>query len=159
MTVKDIFTKYALLSKNSNTSNIIFYGLLVQTIILFIYEYYVSRNIKLKDKNNDKIVACKDKLIIVVVGIILYGYIYTLTNACKLAPNIGFVKSIDTLGIVATILLSNLIFKTKVNKQLIYWNINYNYNYKYNGCFYIKHIFLIHIHGFYSRINNVFFMY
>jgi len=117
MTVKDIFTKYALLSKNSNTPNIIFYGFLVQTIIMFVYEYYVSRNIKLKDKNNDKIVACKDKLIIVVVGIILYGYVYTLTNACKLAPNIGFVKSIDCLGIVATILLSNLIFKTKLNKQ------------------------------------------
>ena len=117
MTIKDIFTKYALLSENSNTPNIIFYGFLVQTIIMFVYEYYVSRNIKLKDKNNDKIVACKDKLIIVVVGIILYRYVYTLTNACKLAPNIGFVKSIDTLGIVATILLSNLIFKTKLNKQ------------------------------------------
>ena len=53
----------------------------------------------------------------IISGILLYIYVYVITIACKLAPNIGFVKSIDSLGIVLTIILSNIIFKTRLNTQ------------------------------------------
>ena len=117
MTLKDIFLKYSLFKKNSNVFNFIFYSLLLQTIVLFIYDLYISKNIKLDNKDDNKVVKGIDIYYTIISGILLYIYVYVITMACKLAPNIGFVKSIDSLGIVLTIILSNLIFKTKLNTQ------------------------------------------
>ena len=112
---KDVFTKYALVSKNSNMFNFIFYILLVQTILFVIYEYYISGKIELLQKNTQIIANTKDVVYTIITGILFYLYNYTLTVACKIAPNIGYVKSIDCLGIVATVILSNIIFGTKLN--------------------------------------------
>ena len=117
MTLKDIFLKYSLFKKNSNVFNFIFYSLLLQTIVLFIYDLYISKNIKLDNKDDNKVVKGIDIYYTIISGIFMYIYVYVITMACKLAPNIGFVKSIDSLGIVLTIILSNLIFKTKLNTQ------------------------------------------
>ena len=92
-------------------------ALLLQTIVLFIYDLYISKNIKLDNKDDNKVVKGIDIYYTIISGILLYIYVYVITMACKLAPNIGFVKSIDSLGIVLTIILSNLIFKTKLNTQ------------------------------------------
>ena len=69
-----------------------------------------------KPSNVTQIIAnTKDVVYTIITGILFYLYNYTLTVACKIAPNIGYVKSIDCLGIVATVILSNIIFGTKLN--------------------------------------------
>jgi len=112
---KDVFTKYALISKKSNIFNFIFYILLVQTILFMIYEYYIIDKVELLQKDNYKIANNTDIIYTIISGILFYFYNYTLVVASKLAPNIGYVKSIDCLGIVATVILSNIIFGTKLN--------------------------------------------
>ena len=115
--IKRYFFKIFTFKKNKNVFNFIFYSLLLQTIVLFIYDLYISKNIKLDNKDDNKVVKGIDIYYTIISGILLYIYVYVITMACKLAPNIGFVKSIDSLGIVLTIIFSNLIFKTKLNIQ------------------------------------------
>ena len=135
MSIKDIFTRKSL--KNDNLYSFLFACLFSQTVLLFIYQYYITGNIRYKLKNKldnqdnienienienkknkkDNLKNIKNLKYVLIPGIFLTIYIYLLTNASKLTPNIGYVKSIDNLGIVVSILVSSIYFKTSVDKN------------------------------------------
>ena len=116
MTVKDILTKKALNVKNSTTLNILFNALVFQTILTFIYKYFNTKNLKLEDVNKDGKTDKKDYKYVIITSVFFILYILTIMQATKLAPNIGYIKSIDTFGVILTVIISKYLFKSDINK-------------------------------------------
>lgn len=108
MSIKDICLKKTLL-KNTDVINIIFYSFLTQIIILYFYTSVVK-----KKKIEFKKTTWKTS---VLSGSSFAAYIMLLTLASKLAPNVGYVKAIDTMGVLLTIIASRYMFDAPVSKE------------------------------------------
>ena len=120
ITAKDLVTKICL-NKGADLriENVILNALIGQTIVLMIYDRYRTGNFKLEDINRDKKVDSKDVAITVWTGLILLAYIFAVTYSVKTAPNVGYAKSIETLGVIITAVVSHFIFKSKLTKRML----------------------------------------
>ena len=117
MTCKDIFTKLSFHMFSSQVEHVVFNILLGQTIILFLYDFYKTGNVLLRPKKNKP--GKKYIWITVWTGIVFFLYILTLTTATKYASNIGYVKSIDSMGIIITTILARYLFRSHLTKSMI----------------------------------------
>ena len=117
MSFKDIFTKFGLTSSNSNTYNILYNVILANAVIIVIYDRITTGTFRLHDHDGDNNVTWKDYLIIVWTAVISAGYALTVISSTKTAPNVGYTKSIETLGVIVTTVLSKLIFNSDLKKD------------------------------------------
>lgn len=114
MTCKDIFTKLSFHLYSSKVEHVVFNVLIGQTLLLFIYDYYKTGDIKLRRKNKNKYIW-----ITLWTGLVFFIYLFTLTTATKYASNIGYVKSIDSLGIILTTILARYLYKSRLTKNIV----------------------------------------
>ena len=115
VTGKDFYSKEALLHPKSSIMNILYNQLISQTILAFFYKLYKTGNLYLQDTNNDDKTDKTDYKYVLITTFFFVVYSFLLLLATEYAPNIGYIKSIDTLSIVITIILSKYIFNTSVN--------------------------------------------
>lgn len=117
MSFKDIFTKFGLTKSNSNTYNILYNIILANAVIIVIYDRITTGTFRLHDHDGDDSVTWKDYLIIVWTAVISTGYALTVIYSTKTAPNVGYTKSIETLGVIVTTVLSKLIFNSDLKRD------------------------------------------
>jgi drug/metabolite transporter (DMT)-like permease len=124
VTGKDLITKTAFHLKDANIHQAVFNILLGQAFVLIGYDLYKTGNFNLETKNkankqtNTSINKKKTILITIWTGIIFFAYLLSLTQATKLSSNVGYVKSIDTFGIVITTIASHYLFRAPLNWKI-----------------------------------------
>lgn len=125
VTFKDLIAKTAFHFKTADTYQVVFNILVGQSIVLIAYDYLQTGNFNLEDKNqenkqtNNKKDKRKTILITIWTGIIFFVYLISLTQATKLSSNVGYVKSIDTFGIIITTIASNYLFHTPLDWKVM----------------------------------------
>lgn len=121
ITGKDLITKTSFFLKTAEIHQVIFNILLGQALILVSYDLYQTGNLNLEKKNNKDRKSDKKRAIWITLwtGFIFFVYIFTLTKATKLSSNVGYVKSIDTFGIIITTIASHYLFKSALNSQIL----------------------------------------
>lgn len=115
--IMDIFTKRSTMVKNNLIENIVFHKYIIATVILFIYMYITSGTIQLQSITGKSRLTIMDYLILVFCGFLSLLYGGFIAQACKLAPNVGYVKSIDCLGIPITTILSSYMLNVSISKE------------------------------------------
>jgi drug/metabolite transporter (DMT)-like permease len=119
MSLKDIFTKKALIRTPKNLFGILWNAIFVQSLAMIIYDRYTTGSFGWKDENGDGTVDLKDKLIIVWTGAIFMLYVTTVIKATQLAPNVGYAKAVDTFGVIITTIVAHFLFKAPITKDSI----------------------------------------
>jgi drug/metabolite transporter (DMT)-like permease len=117
MSCKDILTKKALVADNKGVYNILFNSVLAQGIVLLIYDRITTGSFRVTDINGDGEVDWKDYLTIGWTGVIFAAYMLTVISATQTAPNVGYAKAIDTLGVIITSISSHFIFGSELTKE------------------------------------------
>ena len=115
--IMDIFTKRSTMVKNNLIENIVFHKYIIATIILFIYMYFSSGTLQLQSITGKSRLTIMDYLILVFCGFLSLLYGGFIAQACKLAPNVGYVKSIDCLGIPITTILSSYMLNVSISTE------------------------------------------
>lgn len=121
ITGKDLITKTSFFLKTADIHEVVFNILLGQALILVAYDLYQTGNLYLEDKNKQEHLSNNKKTLWITIwtGLIFYVYIYTLTTATKLSSNVGYVKSIDTFGIIITTIASHYLFNSTINSHIL----------------------------------------
>lgn len=116
-TFKDICSKKAININNETSTNILANALLFQIIVTFSYKYYKTHSLRLETRQGDKPVKIsinKELCYLFLTSIFFTLYTLSIFDAMETAPNIGYVKSINTLGVILAVILSQYIFKVKI---------------------------------------------
>ncbi len=124
-TFKDICSKKAISINNETPTNILANALLLQVIVTFSYKYYRTSSLRLETRQGDKLLKIRfTKALCYLFLTAFFFTIYSLSilDAMETAPNVGYVKSINTLGVVLAVILSQYIFKVKITKGS-WWGI------------------------------------
>ena len=119
MSCKDVTTKWAILHPKSKLTNILWNSLLIQCVIILIYDKYTTGNPAIHDHTGDGVIDGKDKLLIVWTGIIFLVYVASVIVATKLAPNVGYAKAVDTLGVLLTTVAAYYLWKAPITRDAI----------------------------------------
>ena len=117
MSGKDLITKVALNQPGSNNYVLLFNVLLANAVIIVIYDRITTGTFKIHDHDSDQVVTWRDYLIIIWTAVVSAGYAFTMIGATREAPNVGYAKSVDTLGVIITTILSRLIFQSDLRAQ------------------------------------------
>ena len=117
MSMKDILTKKALVGPNQGIYNILFNSVVAQAIFLLAYDRIVTGTFKVRDLNGDGAVDWKDYSTIGWTGIVFAAYMFTVIGATRGAPNVGYAKAIDTLGVIVTSVASHYLFGSPLTKE------------------------------------------
>ena len=118
MSIKDITTKKAfLVEDNPNTMIIILNSLIVQTIVVFIYDRISTGTIKPRDQNQDNVINSKDWAIIAWTGFIYVMYNFGVATSTKLAPNVGYAKAIITLSVIISTIAAHYLYKSALTTK------------------------------------------
>lgn len=117
MSLKDILTKKALVAPNQGVYNILFNSVLTQALVLLVYDKITTGNFSVRDLNGDSRVNWKEYGTIGWTGFIFAAYMLTVIGATRTAPNVGYAKAIDTLGVIITSVASHYMFGSQLTKQ------------------------------------------
>lgn len=118
MSIKDITTKQAFLAESKpNTMVIILNSLIVQTIIVFIYDKISTGTIKPRDLNQDHVINYKDWIIIAWTGLIYVMYNFGVATSTKLAPNVGYAKAIITFSVIISTITAHYLYKSALTTK------------------------------------------
>ena len=120
MTGKDLFTKTALITEGKSIFLDLFWNTAGFSVVaVFGYMLFKNKSLNLKSK---KPLAdyYKDAGYHVGIAAIVFAlYQFTVIAASKEAPNVGFVKSIDTLGIILTSIVSYYEFNSSLDTESV----------------------------------------
>lgn len=120
ITGKDLLTKFCLGgNQHLKIENVILNSLIGQSIFLMAYEWYKEGTFSLQDLNGDKKVNLKDIGITVWTGIVFLIYVIAVDYSVKTAPNAGYAKSIDTLGVIITAIASHYLFGSSLTPKMM----------------------------------------
>ena len=119
MSIADIFTKQAVSQGNPGIYNLLFNITLASTVLIVVYDRITTGTFKIHNHDQNNLIDWKDYLIIIWTGIIVTGYTLTTITAINHAPNVGYAKAIDTLGVIITLLGSHVMFRSKLSKEAV----------------------------------------
>ncbi|MAH21009.1 MAG: hypothetical protein CMB96_06215 [Flavobacteriaceae bacterium] len=123
MTGKDLFTKTALIKYGKSTFMDLFWNTAFFSVIaVFGYMLIKNKSLDLKLTKSEKSAKDYYKDAGYYVGLTALAfslYQFTVIAASKEAPNVGFVKSIDTLGIILTSIVSYYEFNSALDGENI----------------------------------------
>ena len=102
---------------NQGIYNILFNSVVAQAIFLLAYDRIVTGTFKVRDLNGDGAVDWRDYSTIGWTGIVFDAYMFTVIGATRGAPNVGYAKAIDTLGVIVTSVASHYLFGSPLTKE------------------------------------------
>jgi len=117
MSLKDILTKKALVAPNQGVYNILFNSVLTQALVLLVYDRVTTGTFSVQDLNGDGRINWKEYGTIGWTGFIFAIYMLTVIGATRTAPNVGYAKAIDTLGVIITSVASHYLFGSQLTKE------------------------------------------
>lgn len=119
MSGKDVTTKWAILHPKAKLTNILWNSLLIQSVVMLIYDKYTTGSIAIHDHTGDGSIDGKDKLLVVWTGMVFLIYVGSVIMATKLAPNVGYAKAVDTLGVLLTTVAAYYLWKAPITREAI----------------------------------------
>lgn len=114
---KDILLKNAFVSDHIDISGVLWNITIAQAVFMIAYDHYTTGTYGFHDVTGDSKITKRDKLQIIWTGLIYVLYSTTVAAATKFAPNVGYAKSVISIGMIATTIISHYLYDAPITKE------------------------------------------